>query len=61
MERTRSEMVGTAAWGYPNRKGAFGILFPDRDLHCHQHSSEPAVLDLSQVIGPTGFEFNGRV
>ena len=49
VERLRAEMAGTIARGYPDREGAFGILFSDRHVRRSQHCPELAVVDLLDV------------
>ena len=56
VERIRVEMAGTIARRYPDRKGAFGILFSDRHLHHSQHCPELAVVALFNVPALRNFQ-----
>src|SRR5437773_2090420 len=44
VERVCAEMAGTIARGYPDREGAFGILFSYRNLHHPEHYPELALV-----------------
>jgi uracil-DNA glycosylase len=56
VERVRAEMDGTIAGRYPDREGAFGILFSHRHLHHPQHRPELAVVAFRDVPALISFQ-----
>ena len=56
VERFRAEMARKIAGRYPDREGAFGILFSDRHLHHSQHCPEFAAVALLNVPALRSFQ-----